>query len=77
MSSNNDVINVFNKIFARAKNHGKRFPELSQTSFCGIVYSVLSIRWVLRLYMSSSFQLSYFCFCNTLVALRNLKNTVE
>ena len=36
MASNNDVINVLN--IWRARNHGKKFPKLSQTSFSGIVY---------------------------------------
>ena len=27
------------EIFGRARNHGKKFPKLSQTSFSGIVYS--------------------------------------
>ena len=39
MPSNNDVINVFLKIFGRAKNHRKKFPKYSQTTFSGIVYA--------------------------------------
>ena len=42
MSLNNNIINV--QIFWRAKNQGKKFPELSQTSFSGIVYCSWSTR---------------------------------
>ena len=43
MSSNNDVINVLNIL---GRNHGKKFPKLSQTSFSGIVYeSDIDLNW--------------------------------
>ena len=37
MSSNNDVFNI--EIFGCARNNGKNFPKLSQTSFSGIIHS--------------------------------------
>ena len=36
MFSNNDSVDV--EVFGHAKNHGKRFSKLSQTSFSGTLH---------------------------------------